>query len=356
MRRELEDELIVALMPYIDPEQIADVKLKITMVVGKYDVSRATTELIVYEGDVNEKIIQRFLMAKIARGCSPRTIKQYKENITKVLGRIGKPYNEITSDDVRMYLATRVYKDGVSKITANGERRCVSTFYTWLRTEEIISKNPMTKVEQIKGTKMKKKAFDQMDLEKIRNACNTPREVAFIETMISTWARISEIMNIKITDIRRNAILVHGKGDKYRDVFLTPKAQLAIEKYLEERSDNNPYLFPRAKYNGAHINKLCNNTGLRMCEWYKNPDFVDERGHMDISSAEALVRTIGKRAGVEKAHPHRFRRTGATMALRSGMPLLNVSKLLGHENIGTTQLYLDISDKELEQMHEKYVN
>ena len=68
-----------------------------------------------------------------------------------------------------------------------------------------------------------------------------------------------------------------------------------------------------------------------------------------------MVRNIGKRAKVTKSHPHRFRRTGATIALRTGMPVMKISKLLGHANIAVTQVYLDISDEELENEHGKYV-
>ena len=77
--------------------------------------------------------------------------------------------------------------------------------------------------------------------------------------------------------------------------------------------------------------------------------------HVDKGTVESMIRRIGRDAGVEHAHPHRFRRTGATLALRQGMPLIQVSKLLGHESIETTQIYLDISDDELEAAHEKYV-
>ena len=130
---------------------------------------------------------------------------------------------------------------------------------------------------------------------------------------------------------------------------------MAVELYLQERSDTNPYLFPRAKYTvtDAQYKKAVNLKDQK--EWYKDPDMVDNAEPMDKSSIESIVRKIGKRAGVDKVHPHRFRRTGATMALRQGMPLTTVSKLLGHENIQTTQIYLDISDDELEQAHRKFV-
>ena len=78
-------------------------------------------------------------------------------------------------------------------------------------------------------------------------------------------------------------------------------------------------------------------------------------GHTDKSSIEASLRKIGRRAQVENVHPHRFRRTCATMALRRGMPIEQVSMMLGHEQISTTQIYLDIDETDLKQAHKKYV-
>ena len=353
MRQELEDDLISKLAPYIEPERVQDAKMLIAMVLSKYDIRKEETSLTVYEGDINEQIIKRWLMAKIARGCSARTVAYYKSSVTMALRNIGKPYNEITPDDIRVYLAIRVQRDGVSKTTANNERRNLSALYFWLQKEEILLRNPMNKVEVIKETKKKKKAFSQMELEKLRYACRTTMETALIETLISTWARVSEIAAVKLTDIHESRITVHGKGDKDRDVFLNPKAQLAIKNYLDDRNDNNPYLFPRAKYAGDVEQMTKGKRRCNMSEWYKHADLVGE-GHRSFCTIEGDMRRIGKRAGVENVHPHRFRRTGATMALRTGMPLITVSKILGHENIGTTQIYLDISDRELEQAHEKY--
>ena len=174
--------------------------------------------------------------------------------------------------------------------------------------------------------------------------------------LLSTWVRVSEIAKIQIDDIQGSKITVIGKGDKEREVYLNPRAELAVKNYLAERSDKNPHLFPRAKYAGD-VKTMCKGRRRKkQHEWHKYPDLVDEEGHTDASTVEGIVRNIGKRAGVNNVHPHRFRRTGATMALRAGMPLLQVSKLLGHEQISTTQIYLDISDQELMQAHEKYVN
>lgn len=355
MKKQLENDLIIALMPFIADDNLADAKLAITMAIGKYDIAKSETALTVYEGDLNEVILKKFLSAKLAQGCSKKTIAFYRNSVITILEKIGKAYVDVTADDIRLYLAMRIYQDGVSKTTANNERRCLSSFYGWLQKEEILLKNPMTKVDHIKETKKKKQAFSLMDLEKIRYACRTARETALVEVLISTWCRVSEVAQIRIDDIVDNKLIAHGKGDKDREVYLNAKAVMALKVYLSERHDSNPYLFPRAKYAGD-VRRM--SSGVKRgqeCEWYKIPEMVHESDHIDSNTIEGLIRQIGKRAGVSDTHPHRFRRTGATMALRQGMPLIQVSKILGHENIGTTQIYLDISDEELEQAHKKYV-
>ena len=355
MKEQLENELVIALTPYLKDMSGQDLKFRIAMVLADYDISKSERALTIYEGDANEQMLMKFLSAKIAQGCTKKTIAFYRNSVRSVLDAIGKSYTEVTADDIRLYIATRIYRDKVTKTTCNNERRCLSAFYSWLQREEILLKNPMNKVDAIKTTKVKKKAFDQMDIEKIRCACKSKRELAIIEVLLSTWARISEVTQIRIDDIQDGKLIVHGKGDKDRETYLNAKAILAIQNYLAERSDNNPYLFPKAKYAGDIVAMTKGKHRKLQHEWYKEAAFVDETCHTDNSSMESIVRNIGNRAGVPKTHPHRFRRTGATMALRNGMPLIQVSKLLGHENIGTTQIYLDISDEELQQAHKRYV-
>lgn len=354
MKKQLTDELIIALQRYIPESDREDAAMSIALTLDGYSITEEETSLVVYEEDATQLVFKKFLAAKIAKGCSARTIGFYRDSIRKSLMAINKPYDQITADDIRYYLAMRVQKDGVTKTTANNERRALSSFYQWLQTEEILLKNPMNKVDAIKVTKKKKKAFSKMEIEHLRDACRTNRERALVETLLSTWARVSEIALIRIDEISGDRIVVHGKGDKEREVYLTPKAQLMIEKYLREREDSNPFLFPRAKYAGNAAAFTKDRGRRRSPEWYQCKDLVDDEGHMDACSIEGVVRKIGKRAGVDNTHPHRFRRTGATMALRSGMPLLQVSKLLGHEQISTTQIYLDISDEELMEAHNKY--
>lgn len=346
------NELIFALTPYLKEECISDARLRMIMCLSSYEIKKADTSIVPYQGDVNEAILRRFLMAKTARGCSKRTLAYYRDSVRKSLEMIGKPYAQITADDIRLYLAIRVNRDGVNKTTANNERRNLSAFYTWLQKEEIVLKNPMSKVEPIKLTKKKKKAFTNMELEKIRFACEDEYDRALIEVLISTWARISEVAEIKINDINENKVVVHGKGDKYRTVYLTAKAQLAIKAYLDKRLDDKPLLFPKGKSIKDMQKKGWDKKDMHL--WWTDPSMFQD-GSRDIGSLEGRCRKIGKRAGVDNVHPHRFRRTGATMALRAGMPLMEVSQILGHESVGTTQIYLDIDNQQLENTHEKYV-
>ena len=351
LRKELEDEIAVIIDKYVDHTSLNEIMMRLDIVLDNYEVSKRSTELIVWEEEKNDVILKRFLASKIASGRSRNTIRYYKNSISVALARIGKNYDDITPDDIRVYIAKRIYQDGISKTCANNERRNLSAFYSWLQKEEILLKNPMNKVDPVKETKKKKDAFTPIEVEMMRTNFKSLREKAIFELLLSTWCRVSELVNIQLSDISGNKILVHGKGDKDRNVFLNARAVVALEQYLAERKDNNPYLFPRCAYAGD-FGKMEKRGDP---EWYKNPSFVDEKMPMDKGTAESMIRMLGRRSGVEKAHPHKFRRTGATWALRGGMPIIQVSKTLGHESIATTQIYLDVSDDELMDAHRKYV-
>lgn len=348
-KEQLTIDIINMMTRYVPNSSMSDIKMDLSILLAPYQVERHGTEVAAYTGDKNTTMIRQFIAAKIAGGRTRRTVQYYLHTLTLVLDKIGRPYDEMTSEDIRLYLAYRVQRDGVTKVTANNERRALSAFYSWLQKEGILLQNPMNKVDNIKVVKTKKKAFDNMEMEKIRMACRTKREKAMIEVLASTWCRVSEVVGIRVDEINGNKILVHGKGEKDRDVYLNARALLAVQEYLKQRSDINPYLFPRARHQ-QNISKYSRNA-----DWYADAEMIDDDGHMDASSFEAIIRSIGKRAEVTNCHPHRFRRTGATMALRAGMPLITVSKMLGHSSIGVTQIYLDVTDDELEESHKKYV-
>lgn len=253
MREELAIEIINTIMPYMSGEDLQDVKLKLTMILNEYEIDKRCTELTVANEDKNTAILRKFVAAKLASGRTTRTLTFYRNSLEMFFRKVNKNYDEITADDIRLYLAVRVHQDKVSKTTANNERRNLSAFYNWLYVEELIRHNPMAKVEQIKVIKGKKKAFSDLELEQIRNACTTAREKAMIEVLCSTWCRVTELSLMQIAEMDGNEILVHGKGEKDRIVYLNAKAQMAVQNYLAERKDTNPYLFPRAKYAGHSL-------------------------------------------------------------------------------------------------------
>ncbi len=281
------------------------------------------------------------------------TIKAYGAGIRSILLAIGKTVDDITSDDIRYYLALRQRRDGIAKVTADTELRYLRSFFQYLMAEEMVTRNPTAKVDRIKCDRRRKEAFTDLEIEKIRMAAQGERERAIIETLLSTGCRVSELTAIRIDEIDGNKILVHGKGAKDRTVYLNARAELAIQVYLNERKDTNPYFLAGGiQALGAKGKKK---RQAMSADWWKEPKLVTTNAHLNEGSVESITRNIAKRAGVEQANPHKFRRTCATMALRRGMPIEQVSKMLGHEEITTTQIYLDLTESELEQAHKKYV-
>lgn len=334
----------------VDTDGIAD---RLYILLKDYQIVPMETQLALRDDTLNEQLLNRFLAAKMVKGCTKRTIQRYKSQISWTLNRFGKSCTQITSDDIRLYIALRLTQDKVSKTTANGEILCLRSFYNWLTIEEIIKVNPLLKVDRIKVEKVKKKAFTDFEVEKIRNECRSTMESAIVEVLLSTGCRVSELVGIKIDDINQGKCIVHGKGNKDRIVYFTAKADFATQKYLDDRRDDNPYLFPAGLIVTDQKSSKMRTRASRPT-WYKYPELIGT-GSRTVSAVEDTVREIGKRSGVENVHPHRFRRTAATLALRRGMPIELVSKMLGHEQLTTTQIYLDIGDDELEAAHRKYV-
>ena len=330
--------------PNIDLDGIRSVLL---IVAGDYDITPKEKGLAVFTEGKNEMFTRQFALAKIASGRTKRTIEAYTNTLRMFSREIDKDFDTITHTDIQIWLARIMQRS--SKVNANNCWRVLSTFYNWLYRERYVRDNPMFRVDSVKTPKKNKEAFSDMDIEKIRLSCRTWREKALVEVLLSTGCRNTELCQMRIEDINGNEILVLGKGEKYRTVYLNAKAQVAVEQYLGERTDDSPYLFPKG-VNMTH-HRL---GGQKAREWYKNPEYVS-LDPPNTSQLENVVRKIGKRAGVANCHPHRFRRTCATNALKHGMPIATVSLMLGHASIATTQIYLDLSGEDLAQSHKKYV-
>lgn len=351
IREDLINELCMGVIPYgINAREI---KSLFYVILDKYEIQSRCTKVAVLQEQRNEYLLKKFIIAKTVKGCTKRTIEFYTASLKKTLEIIGKTVDDITADDIRMYEGVRLVRDKVSKTTVGNEMRNMSSFFGWLRNEELIASNPMARVDRIKREKTKKEALTEIEIEKIRNSTRSAKERAIIEILLSTGCRVTELVNIKIADIYGNRVLLHGKGEKDRYAYLNAKAIVATNEYLEMRRDKNQYLFPR-------MISVCDIKKKTMkkyayAEIWKDPEVVEPDGHMCQSSVEGTTRRIAKRAGVSRANPHKFRRTCATLALKRGMPLMQVSKMLGHESVETTQIYLDLNEDELKHAHGLYV-
>lgn len=333
-----------------------EAKNALYMIMSRYEITTRCTEIAELKEDRNETLVKRFLIAKAVKGLSERTIKYYGESIRKTLGDVGKTVDDINPDDIRLYMALRSRRDKVSNVTIANEIRNLGSFFQWLTAEEVITKNPMLRVDNIKQKKTKKEAFTEEEVERLRLAAEGEREQMMIEVLLSTGCRVTEFVTIRIDEIEDDRILVHGKGGKDRYVYLNTKAKVMLERYLRERKDGNPYLNPGGIFGTTTFKKGAKHKeALRsQIDWWKNPGNIRE-GHLNRESPANTLRKIAKKAGIERANPHKFRRTCATMALRRGMPLEQVSKMLGHENLDTTKIYLDLTEDDLKQAHKKYV-
>lgn len=343
------DRILMVLMPY-DQIDVERVKAKLTVVLDDYQISPKQEALAVYTEGKNDYYLRKFLLAKAVAGRQERTLRQYKDEVGRALRGIGKDADTITADDIQVYLA-KVLSRGGSKCYCDNIRRDLSSFYNWLYREEIIRTNPMNKIDNIKFKREKEKALTDMEIEVMRQTCQTTMQKAVMEMLLSTGCRASELVSIKIADMDEDKVSVLGKGGKWRTVYINAKAFVAVKNYLADRKDTNPYLFPR-EINTKERTMISN---FSRKDWFKDPRLVTKADHFGGESVNNMVRTIGKRAGVKGVHTHRFRRTCATQALRHGMPIELVSMMLGHEQISTTQIYLDIRDDDLQAAHRKYV-
>lgn len=306
-----------------------DYKMKLWLILGNYQISIAEHELQIYEESNNILLIKKFLISKSVSGCTERTIRCYKDTLCRFERNINKDLTLVQPDDIRLYIAEKAMNDGIKRESQRNIHRILSSFYNWLANEDIILRSPLAKVECPKKEKKKKKAFTEKEVEILRNNLLTPRDKALFEVLLSTWCRVTEISNIKLADIASDgSVEVIGKGNKLRKVYLNTRAKLAIEEYMKVRQGDSEYLFVS----------------------YDSPF-----EKLSQSGIEIFARKLGQRSQVAKCHPHRFRRTGATFALRAGMPIQNVSQLLGHESIETTQIYLDIDERATARSHEQYV-
>ena len=278
----------------------------------------------------NTDILNKFISSKEIEGCSTRTLNYYKDNIIKMLDTISLQIDEITTEILRNYLADYKSNSKAGMVTIDNIRRTLSSFFTWLENEDYIVKSPVRRIHKVKTTRRVKETFTDENLEKLRDTCSNVRDLAILELLISTGMRVGEITRLNISDMnfQERSCIVLGKGNSEREVYFSAKSKMYIKKYLEMRTDNNEALFV---------------------------SLIKPYNRLGISGIEILIRNLGKEANINKVHPHKFRRTMATMAIDKGIPIEQVQKLLGHIKIDTTMEYAMVNQNNVKNSHRKYI-
>ena len=271
-----------------------------------------------------------FLDAKRIEGCSARTIRYYQTTIQHMLNSIHDPVRKISTETIRDYLVEYQQINGCSNVTIDNVRRIISSFFSWLEEEDYILKSPMHRIHKIKTKSVVKETISDEEIERLRDNCGNARDLAIIDLLYSTGIRVGELVNINIADVsfEQRECIVFGKGNKERRVYFDAKAKIHLQQYLNTRTDDNPALFVTL-------------------------DAPHDR--LKISGVEIRLRMLGKKVGVSRIHPHKFRRTMATRAIDKGMPIEQVQKILGHSQIDTTMQYAIVNQENVKTAHRKYI-
>lgn len=278
----------------------------------------------------NEEYLQMFLNAKKIEGCSDRTIQYYRVTVERFLKAVQKRIRKVTAEEIRQYLVEYQSVNNCSKTTIDNIRRNISSFFSWLEEEDYILKSPMRKIHKIRAPKIVKTIISDEEIEKLRDACTEMRDLAVVDLLYSTGIRVGELvrLNRKDIDFSERECIVFGKGDKERKVYFDARTKIHLQRYLASRTDSNEALIVGVNAPFARLN---------------------------IRGVEIRLRELGRKADVERIHPHKFRRTMATRAIDKGMPIEQVQKILGHSQIDTTMQYAIVSQNNVKESHRKFI-
>lgn len=327
MKYEFITAVMQQMLPALDNAQLEKLRQVMENTLLRYVVTHVEEQP---EEDDSDDLIAKFIAAKRIEGCSEKTIKYYQNTINAMVSSLGKNVRRILTEDLRTYLTEYQNEHQSSRVTIDNIRRILSSFFSWLEDEDYIIKSPVRRIHKVKTASSIKDTYTDEDLEKMRDNCKEIRDLAMIDMLASTGMRVGEmvLLNRDDIDFSERECVVFGKGDKERIVYFDARAKLHLKEYLDSRTDGNSALFVtlRAPY---------------------------ER--IQICGVEHQLREMGKRLNIPKVHPHKFRRTLATMAIDKGMPIEQLQQLLGHQRIDTTLQYAMVKQSNVKTAHRKYI-
>lgn len=327
MREQIITRVVQEMLGKINNAQLQQLKLVL-------DAALLGVNIVPMDGDMQEdnsqELLNSFISAKRIEGCSEKSLAYYRATIEMMFTKVGKPVQFLETDDLRNYLTNYQSEKKSSKVTIDNIRRILSSFFSWLEDEDYIIKSPIRRIHKIKTASIVKETYTDENLETIRDNCSELRDLALIDMLASTGMRIGELVLLNIEDINfeERECVVFGKGSKERIVYFDARTKLHLQEYIQSRNDQEEALF----------------VGLRAP--FKR---------ITIGGVEARLRNLGKQLQIKRLHPHKFRRTLATVAIDKGMPIEQLQQLLGHKRIDTTLQYAMVKQSNVKLAHRKYI-
>lgn len=329
MKEEFIKEVVRQMGRHLDYHQQAILRETMNDALNGYDLAVTDTDSANSKG--NETLLDAFISAKSIEGCSEKTLRYYSSTIERLLAEATKPIASITTNDIRSYLANYQAEKQSSKVTIDNMRRIFSSFFSWLEDEDYITKSPVRRIHKVRTDTLIKEVLSDESLEILRDSCTEIRDLAIIDLLASTGMRVGELANLNRADVnmQERQCVVFGKGNKEREVYFNARTKIHLQHYLDSRQDDNPALFVSLKAPHARLT---------------------------ISGIEVRLRSLGVLANIGRVHPHKFRRTLATMAIDKGMPIEQVQRLLGHVKIDTTLHYAMVNQNNVKMAHRRFIS
>lgn len=330
MKEQLITEITRQMLPYLDNYQMEQLQETLSHCFWGVQVSPEEETDQIKEKETNSELLDMFISAKRVEGCSEKTLKYYQASIMRLFSTVDIPAIRMRTDDLRGYLSEYQQTSQCSKSNIDNIRRILSSFFAWLEDENYILKSPVRRIHKIKSNQPVKEMYTDESLEIMRDQCGCLRDLALIDLLSSTGMRVGELVRLNRSDIdfENRECVVFGKGSKERPVYFDARTKIHLKNYLDSRTDKNPALF------------------VSLIQPFKR---------LEISGVEIRLRNLGRKLGITKVHPHKFRRTLATRAIDKGMPIEQVQRLLGHAKIDTTMQYAMVNQNNVKISHRKYI-
>jgi len=305
------NDVLVAMRVHVTSQTIAILSGIMAQVMYGIDMIEEKTSLATID-NTNEYIIQLFMVKKAPK-LSENTVDQYMIHINNLIDMSSKPLILIKKDDVERYLY-QYKKRGNSNVSVNNCKRCLSAFFTWMRREDLIIKNPVENIDNYKESVKQIEHLEAEQWEQLKTGCNKTKDRALLEFLRCTAMRDGEVPAVRVCDVdwSDGKIIIFGqKSDRYRTVCIDRVARDYLNRYLQERGITQSSKEPLFISNGS-VNPL------QRCGIY------------------SAIKAIARRAGMDiNVYPHLIRKTTATNIIKRGGSTEEAGEYLGHAESNT---------------------